>query len=213
MCKMKIHCRVNLVVKIENPSSNLLEICSYISSFLHCRFVQTKTSFLLELTGQKWFSITYKSSMKTTSQSLQMIAHCLFTSIDSNEKFREIRMQVIAVKISECGTFYTPAWEWTGKLEISGISSFVRETPAQNGRVGRYGLYVYQFLVQFPGIYIGICHHLIFLTCHISIFCLWKLLGHLKLKCLHKARKVIGHVYLCVRGHVYLCVRGHVYVC
>jgi hypothetical protein len=26
----------------------------------------------------------------------QMIAHCLFTSIDSNEKFREIRMRVIA---------------------------------------------------------------------------------------------------------------------
>jgi hypothetical protein len=35
---MKIHCRVNLIVKIEKPSSNLLEICSYISSFLHCRF-------------------------------------------------------------------------------------------------------------------------------------------------------------------------------
>ena len=30
---MKIHCQVNLVVKIENPSSNLLEICRYISSF------------------------------------------------------------------------------------------------------------------------------------------------------------------------------------
>ena len=138
---MKIHCRVNLVVKIENPSSNLLEICSYISSFLHCRLVQTKTSFLLELTWQKWFSITYKSNMKTTRQSFQMIAHCLFTSIDSNEKSWEIRMQV---KISECGRFDTPTWERTGKGEISGISSFVREcqnTPAQNGRVGRYALY------------------------------------------------------------------------
>jgi hypothetical protein len=96
MCKMKIHCRVNLVMKIENPSSNLLEICSYIYSFLHCRLVQTKTSFLLELTWQKSFSITYKSNMKTTRQSFQMIAHCLFTSIDSNEKSREIRMRVIA---------------------------------------------------------------------------------------------------------------------
>ena len=96
MCKMEIHCLVNLVVKIENPSSNLLEICSYISSFLHCRLVQTKTSFLLELTWQKWFSFTYKSNMKTTHQSFQMIAHCLFTSIDSNEKSREIRMRVIA---------------------------------------------------------------------------------------------------------------------
>jgi GTPase SAR1 family protein len=86
----------SLQSEIENPSSNLLEICSYISSFLHCCFVQTKTSFLLELTWQKLFSITYKSSMKTTRQSFQMIAHCLFTSIDSNEKFREIRMQVIA---------------------------------------------------------------------------------------------------------------------
>jgi hypothetical protein len=75
--------------------SNLLEICSYIFSFLHCRLVQTKTSFLLELTWQKWFSITYKSNMKTTHQSFQMIAHCLFTSIDSNEKSREIRMRVI----------------------------------------------------------------------------------------------------------------------
>jgi hypothetical protein len=91
-----IHCRVNLVVKIENPSSNLLEICSYISSFLHYRLVQTKSSFLLVLTWQKWFSITYKSNMKTTRQSFQMIAHCLFTSIDSNEKSREIRMRVIA---------------------------------------------------------------------------------------------------------------------
>jgi carbamoylphosphate synthase large subunit len=35
--------------------------------------------------------------MKTTRQSFQMIAHCLFTSIDSNEKSREIRMQVIAM--------------------------------------------------------------------------------------------------------------------
>ena len=96
MCKMKIHCRMNLVVKIENPSSNLLKICSYISSFLHCRLIQTKTSFLLELTLQKWFSITYKANMKTTRQSFQMIAHCLFTSIDSNEKSWEIRMRVIA---------------------------------------------------------------------------------------------------------------------
>ena len=131
---MKIHCRVNLVVKIENPSSNLLEICS---SFLHCRLVQTKTSFLLELTWQKWFSITYKSNMKTTHQSFQMIAHCLFTSIDNNEKSREIQMWV---EISECGRFYTSEREQTGKREISGISSFVRETPAQNVRIGRYAL-------------------------------------------------------------------------
>jgi hypothetical protein len=43
------------------------------------------------------------------------------------------------VKISECGRFSTPAWERTDKQEISVILSFVRETPAQNGRVGRYG--------------------------------------------------------------------------
>jgi hypothetical protein len=42
------------------------------------------------------------------------------------------------VKIFECRIFYTPARERTGKWEISGISLFVRETPAQNGRVGRY---------------------------------------------------------------------------
>jgi hypothetical protein len=29
----------------------------------------------------------------------------------------------------ECRRFYTPAWERTGKWEISGISSFVLETP------------------------------------------------------------------------------------
>ena len=58
--------------------------------FLHCRLVQTKTS-CWELTWQKWFSITYKSNMKTTRQGFQMIAHCLFTSIDSNEKSQEIR--------------------------------------------------------------------------------------------------------------------------
>jgi hypothetical protein len=34
--------------------------------------------------------------MKTTRQSFQMLAHCLFTSIDSNEKSREIEMRVIA---------------------------------------------------------------------------------------------------------------------
>ena len=73
--------------------------------------------------------------MKTTRQSFQMITHCLFTSIDSIEKSQEIRMQV---KIFECRIFYTPARERTGKWEISGISLFVRETPAQNGRVGRY---------------------------------------------------------------------------
>jgi hypothetical protein len=44
----------------------------------------------------------------------------------------------LRVKISEYGRFYTPAWEQTGKREISGILSFVRETPAQNGRAGRY---------------------------------------------------------------------------
>jgi hypothetical protein len=33
--------------------------------------------------------------MKTTRQSFQMLAHCLFTSIDSNEKSREIEMRVI----------------------------------------------------------------------------------------------------------------------
>jgi hypothetical protein len=63
--------------------------------FFALRLVQTKTSFLLGLTWQKWFPITYKSNMKTTHQSFQMIAHCLFTSIDSNEKSREIRMRVI----------------------------------------------------------------------------------------------------------------------
>ena len=62
-------------------------------------------------------------------------AHCLFTSIDSNEKSWEIWLRV---KISECGRFYTPARERTSKWEISGISSFVRDTPAQNGRVGRH---------------------------------------------------------------------------
>jgi hypothetical protein len=44
----------------------------------------------------------------------------------------------LQVKIFECGIFYTPARERTGKWEISAISLFVRETPAQNGRVGRY---------------------------------------------------------------------------
>jgi hypothetical protein len=136
---MKIHCRVNLVVKIENPSSNLLEICSYISSFLHCLLVQTKTSFLLELTWQKWFSITYKSNMKTIRQSFQMMAHCLFTSIDSNENPDKYECGSLRVKIFE--RFYTPVWERTGKWKISGISSFVRESPAQNGRVGRYAKY------------------------------------------------------------------------
>jgi hypothetical protein len=75
--------------------------------------------------------------MKTTRQSFQMIAHCLFTSIDSNEKSREIRLRV---RISECGRFYTPARERTDKREISGISSFVGQTHAQNGRVGRYAM-------------------------------------------------------------------------
>ena len=66
--------------------------------------------------------------MKTTRQGFQMIAHCLFTSIDSNEKSQEIRM---GVKISECGRPDTPARERTGNGEC----------PAQNGRVGRYALY------------------------------------------------------------------------
>jgi hypothetical protein len=44
----------------------------------------------------------------------------------------------LRVKISECGRFHTPVRERTGKWEISGILSFVREIPAQNGRVGRY---------------------------------------------------------------------------
>jgi hypothetical protein len=44
----------------------------------------------------------------------------------------------LQVKISECGRFYAPARERTSKWEISRISSFVREIPAQNGRVGRY---------------------------------------------------------------------------
>jgi hypothetical protein len=65
------------------------------------------------------------------------VAYCLFTSIDSNEKSREIRLRV---KISECGRFYTPARERTDKREISGISSFVGQTHAQNGRVGRYAM-------------------------------------------------------------------------
>jgi hypothetical protein len=60
LSKIKIHCQVNLVVKIENPSSNLLEICSYISSFLHCRLVQTKTSFLLELTWRQPSRLPHK---------------------------------------------------------------------------------------------------------------------------------------------------------
>jgi hypothetical protein len=42
----------------------------------------------------------------------------------------------LRVKISESRRFYTPVREWTGKREIYGISSFVQETPAQNGRVG-----------------------------------------------------------------------------
>jgi hypothetical protein len=50
----------------------------------------------------------------------------------------------LQVKISECGRFYTLAREQTGKWEISGISSFVRETPAQNGRVGRYAVFQYK---------------------------------------------------------------------
>jgi hypothetical protein len=47
-----------------------------------------------------WFSITYKSNMKTTCQSFRMIAHCLFTSIDSNGKSWEIRMRIIAAIVT-----------------------------------------------------------------------------------------------------------------
>jgi hypothetical protein len=39
--------RVNLVVKIENPSSNLLEICSYISSFFTLPLGPVKDLFLV----------------------------------------------------------------------------------------------------------------------------------------------------------------------
>ena len=151
--------------------------------------------------GRNYFRLLINRAWKLLAKVFKwspIVCLLLLTVMKNSEKYE---CRSLRVKISECGTFYTPAWEWTGKLEISGISSFVRETPAQNGRVGRYGLYVYQF----SGIYIGLCHRLIFLTCHISIFCLGKLLGHLKLKCLHKARKVIGHVYMCVRGHVYVC--------
>ena len=151
---MKIHSWVILVVKIENPSSNLLEICSYISSFLHCCLVQTKTSFLLELTWQKWFSIAYKSNMKTTRQSFQMIAHCLFTSIDSNEKSREIRMRVI---ITECGRLYTPAWERTGKWEISGISSFVREVSVGYLSSGPITIFAVKYQYWSPNSTSGVC--------------------------------------------------------
>jgi hypothetical protein len=52
------------------------------------------------------------------------------------EKSREIRMRVHCVlKYPNVGDSVR---ERTGKREISGILSFVREIPAQNGRVGRY---------------------------------------------------------------------------
>jgi len=51
----------------------------------------------------------------------------------------------LQVKISECGRCYTPARERTSKWEISVISSFVQESPAQNGRVGRYA-YLLQYV-------------------------------------------------------------------
>jgi hypothetical protein len=44
---MKVHCRVNLIVKIENPSSNLPEICSYISSFFTLPLGPDKDLFLV----------------------------------------------------------------------------------------------------------------------------------------------------------------------
>jgi hypothetical protein len=55
----------------------------------------------------------------------------------------------LRVKISECGRFHTPVRERTGKWEISGILSFVREIPAQNGRVGRYEYDRYRIMVCF----------------------------------------------------------------
>ena len=54
-------------------------------------------------------------------------------------------MRVIQVKISES---YTPARERTGKREISGILSFVRENP--NGRFGRYD-YIVKLELKFIG--------------------------------------------------------------
>ena len=59
----------------------------------------------------------------------------LLTVMKSPEKYE---CGSLRVKISECGWLYIPARERTGKWKISGISSFVGETPAQNGRVGRY---------------------------------------------------------------------------
>ena len=56
----------------------------------------------------------------------------LLTVMKNPEKYECGSLQV---KISECGSINTPARERTGKWEISGISSFVRESPAQNGRV------------------------------------------------------------------------------
>jgi hypothetical protein len=64
-----------------------------------------------------------------------IICLLLLTVIKNPEKYE---CGSLRVKISECGRFYTPAWERIGKREISGISLFVRETPAQNGSVGRY---------------------------------------------------------------------------
>jgi hypothetical protein len=65
----------------------------------------------------------------------------LLTVMKNHEKYE---CGSLRVKISKCGRFYTPALKRTSKREIYGISSFVWETPAQNGRVGRYVTYWYQ---------------------------------------------------------------------
>ena len=124
MCKMKIHCRMNLVVKIENPSSNLLEICSYISSFLHC-WQRPLSCWSWHGRNDFWLLInrTWKLLAKVFKWS-PIACLLLLTVMKNPEKYE---CGSLRVKISKCGRFYTPARERTSKREISGISSFVRE--------------------------------------------------------------------------------------
>ena len=70
----------------------------------------------------------------------------LLTVMKNPEKYK---CGSLRVKISECGRFYTPMRERTSKWEISGISSFVQETPAQNGRVGRYDKEIFFHSIHF----------------------------------------------------------------
>jgi hypothetical protein len=79
---------------------------------------------------------TRKRSLSGPSGSVKKKKYNCKFQADWMKDFYDQVHSAIRVKISECGITYTPARERTGKREISGISSFVRENP--NGRFGRY---------------------------------------------------------------------------